>query len=177
MRTDNITKDDLKNQVEHLLGSWIEVDFGYLKQLFGFKRVPGVAMAVSKLVGPSKTDAELSTDPDHIIHDNIKEWCKEHQIEFYLSDVTKSYRFRCSAGCDRILSTILSKMEDQNRMFDKQPRMIVLNIKIARSFHDQQIFNNASYSSSVSPDGKFKILGMDVIEAINVEKDFVELIY
>jgi hypothetical protein len=153
MQNSNVTKDDLKRQIEHLFGSWIEVDFNYLKQLFGFKRVSGVTMAVTKLVSSSKTEAELSIDLDHI------------------------YRFRCSANRDRILSIITSKIQDQDREFHKRPRMVVLHFKIARSFYDQQIFNNVSYSSSLSPDGKFKILGMDVIEAINVEKDYVELIY
>jgi len=177
MRDLNITKADLKNQIGRLFGSWIEVDFKNLKQAFGFKRIPGLAMSLNKLMKSSNTEAELSIEPDYVIHDNIKEWCKENHIDFYFLDNAKQYRFRFSAGRDNILNTINSKIQEQTKLFHKSPRMVVLHINIARNFYDQQIMNNAACSTNVSPNGKFKILGMDVIEAINVEIDFVELIY
>jgi hypothetical protein len=159
-----IQKDDLKNKIEHMFGSWIQFEFNNLKQTFGLKIVPGLAIAVSQLVNHSKSEAELSIEPDYIIRENIKTWCTENQIEFYFPDNNYCH-FRTSAGRDKILSIINSKIQDSYKLFC-QPRMLVLNIDIARKFYE-----------SFSPDGKFKIMGMDVIEAVNVGKEFVELIY
>jgi hypothetical protein len=177
MKEFRLTKEELKTKVENRYGAWIGIEFDCIKHTFGFSRVPGEALMLAQLLQPSKSEEELQMAPDHEIHDNIQSWCRENGIEFRRSYITDIYEFQSNRQRDYMLSIIKTKMQAGYPKFRARPHTVVLHIEVARCLYESAFMLSSAACAQPSANLRIKIMGLEVIEAVNVDKDYVELIY
>ncbi|WP_315823018.1 hypothetical protein [Paraflavitalea speifideaquila] len=171
-----ITKEEIMNRMLMRLGRPFVVPYDHLRYEFGFRRMPGEQIMLAKLVKPSASEDELQISPDYEVHESIRKWAMDNRVECRYEPERQHYVFWTHALFERLESIIAEKQSDFHRTRGWwNLTMVVLPIEIARAAYEWMI---ERYFCSAPPDqnGKWKIRGLTIIEAVNVNPDFVEVL-
>lgn len=176
-REPDMSKDEITKRLSETVGRPFIVGFRSLRHAFGFKRMEGERLALAQLIAPSKSEEDLQTAPDAEVHESIKSWCSDYLIDWQYDDMSQAYTFWCEGMFNALQERIHQKsrnilMEGGTR---RKPTMVVLPVAIARSAYQWQIERYYS-APPTSRNDKWKLLDLDVIEALNVDHSFIEII-
>ena len=69
------------------------VPFDSIRFTFGYERKPGLEIALTQLMFPSRTEEMICMAPRDKIVENVKLWCEEHGFEGFYNWQTDTFYF------------------------------------------------------------------------------------